>query len=61
MEARGQGTVRHLAEHLYRENLVLYDYHWLNNNCKHFAAKVFNRINADGKVCTVGVGGDLPH
>jgi hypothetical protein len=30
------------------------------DSSKHFAAKVFNETNREGKVCTVGFG-DLPH
>jgi hypothetical protein len=46
---------------LYFKNLVSTDYNFLTDNCKFFAARVFNATNGEGEVCTVGINADLPH
>lgn len=62
MSARGQGSIRDLCALLNKQDHLNRPYHLLFNNCKDFAANVFNSSNSEGKLCTVGgfVGSDLP-
>ena len=59
--ALGKGSVCDLMHVLYFKNLVSTDYNFLTDNCKFFAARVFNATNGEGEVCTVGINADLPH
>ena len=61
MKAAGRGSVRDLIEILWRMNHLNKGYDIIRENCKYFAANVFNHTNSQGKKCTVGAGGDLPH
>jgi len=64
-KAPGRGSIIDLVDFIYRENLLANNYNFLVENCKKFAAAVFNEVSEEGtRECTVGVGfriiSDLP-
>lgn len=61
MKAHGKGSVRDLIDILWQKNLLNKPYDVIKENCKYFAANVFNHTNGEGKRCSVGANGDLPH
>jgi len=64
--AAGRGTsITDLIDFIWRKNLLASPYNFLFDNCKYFAAAVFNEVCVAGtRECTVGVGlrllSDLP-
>lgn len=43
-EARGSTTLNELINHIYSRNYLNQDYHFLDNNCQHFAEKIYQFI-----------------
>ena len=54
MSARGKGSVSDLVDYLWRQDHLNRTYHFLLDNCKYFAAAVFNQTNSEGKECVAG-------
>lgn len=53
--------MKSLIQKIYERDLLKMTYHYMENNCKHFAASIFNLANEKLK-CSVGIRSeDLPH
>lgn len=55
MTAKGRGSVSDLVDLLWTQDHLNRTYHFLLENCKYFAAAVFNQTNSEGKECVVGI------
>jgi hypothetical protein len=57
--ATGVGKLGDLMKTIYDERLLSAEYHFLTENCKHFASAIFNKSSSGS--CSVGLIGDLLH
>jgi hypothetical protein len=57
--ATGVGKVGDLIKTISEKSLLSTEYHFLTENCKHFAQVVFNELSSG--VCSLGPDGDLLH
>lgn len=48
-EGKGKGNIRDVLEFLYNEDLLCIRYKLLDDNCKHFAKKIFDKFNCEGE------------
>ena len=55
MSAGGRGSISDLADFLWWRDHLNKTYDFLFENCKYFAAAVFNQTNSEGKECVAGV------
>ena len=55
MSAKGKGSVSNLVDYLWSKDHLNRTYDFLLENCKYFAAAVFNQTNSEGKECVAGI------
>ena len=60
-KASGRGTVGNLIQVIHGKDFLTKEYHFMMENCKHFAAEIFDHCSNGS--CSVGFGwfADLPH